>query len=348
MGSHSNGQVSKPAMLLGSYPSPAQQYADAVPYHYLPNQGRSLPAQQDTWQSDQQYPASPQWYRQIDHIEAPPLEAIDPRLLQLSTREEISTGTMLTVEGQPPLLEITQESPPKPSYAQAAQLPMRTYVVCQSPYPTEILPTNPIAIAPRPMLSPQIDPGQRPPILSMHGQPAIMLRTHGQRNNTNTLHTSYVMPTHVDTPPYLAGQSNNARAPIQASVAISRRGSRTSSSTTSGRRSKREIMSSFKEHMCPECGAGFDSASDEAHHERSVHGDRRHKCDLCGKLFVFPKDVERHFRDTHDPSRPHTCPNPACRYSEEGFSRRENMIRHSRGRGCPAPKPFDPALVRWR
>ncbi|KAK5686515.1 hypothetical protein LTS10_002635 [Elasticomyces elasticus] len=220
MGSQPNGQVSKPATLLGSYPSPVQRYADPVPYPCLPNQGRSLPAQQHTWQSVQQFPASPQRHRQLDRFEAPPLLDIDPRLLQLSKREEITTRTMLNTEGQQPLLELTQELySQRTSYAEAARLPKERNMVCQSPYPTEILPADPNVVVSRPKLPPWVDAGQRPAVqLSMRGQPAIIPPRHVEQTQADVLLRGYMLPTHVNAAPYRAGQSNDVQPRIMSAA----------------------------------------------------------------------------------------------------------------------------------
>ncbi|KAK4890912.1 hypothetical protein LTR27_010485 [Elasticomyces elasticus] len=78
-------------------------------------------------------------------------------------------------------------------------------------------------------------------------------------------HAGYQLPTHVDAQPYRAGHGNNAQMPMQTLVPMRHVGSRTASSTTSGRRRKREILSSSREHICSECPAGFDTASDKAY-----------------------------------------------------------------------------------
>ncbi|KAM3419759.1 hypothetical protein BST61_g3092 [Cercospora zeina] len=45
------------------------------------------------------------------------------------------------------------------------------------------------------------------------------------------------------------------------------------------------------------------------------------------KNFTFPKDLRRH-QLTHSNSKPHRCPVRGCRYQSQGFSRKDNCLRH--------------------
>ncbi|KAG9272223.1 zinc finger and SCAN domain-containing protein 22-like [Astyanax mexicanus] len=105
-------------------------------------------------------------------------------------------------------------------------------------------------------------------------------------------------------------------------------------------------------HFCPQCGGGFNSASDLAehtcplaevqpfqcsscgqafsqawglkNHECVQVGERRHRCDLCGKGFTHARSLERH-QLVHTGERPHRC--LQCGRS---FSRLGNLERHQR------------------
>ncbi|XP_066504528.1 zinc finger protein 623 [Hoplias malabaricus] len=105
-------------------------------------------------------------------------------------------------------------------------------------------------------------------------------------------------------------------------------------------------------HFCPQCGGGFNSASDVAEHtcplaeerpfwcsacgrsfshawslksHECVHsGEQPHCCELCGKRFTHSRSLERH-QLVHTGERPHRC--PQCGRS---FSRLGNLERHQR------------------
>ncbi|XP_072519283.1 uncharacterized protein [Salminus brasiliensis] len=105
-------------------------------------------------------------------------------------------------------------------------------------------------------------------------------------------------------------------------------------------------------HFCPQCGGGFNSASDLAEHtcplaevrpfqcsvcgqafsqawglkshECVQVGERRHRCELCGKGFTHSRSLERH-QLVHTGERPHRC--LQCGRS---FSRLGNLERHQR------------------
>lgn len=104
-------------------------------------------------------------------------------------------------------------------------------------------------------------------------------------------------------------------------------------------------------HFCPQCGGGFNSASDLAEHacplaeerfqcsecgrafshawslkshECVQAGEQPHRCELCGKRFTHSRSLERH-QLVHTGERPHRC--PQCGRS---FSRLGNLERHQR------------------
>ncbi|XP_060783291.1 zinc finger protein 776 isoform X2 [Neoarius graeffei] len=104
-------------------------------------------------------------------------------------------------------------------------------------------------------------------------------------------------------------------------------------------------------HFCPQCGGGFNSASDLAEHvcplaeerfqcsvcgrafshawslkshECIQVGEQPHRCELCGKRFTHSRSLERH-QLVHTGERPHRC--PQCGRS---FSRLGNLERHQR------------------
>ncbi|KAK1804304.1 hypothetical protein P4O66_020338 [Electrophorus voltai] len=105
-------------------------------------------------------------------------------------------------------------------------------------------------------------------------------------------------------------------------------------------------------HFCPQCGGGFNLASDLAEHtcplaeERPFQcsacsrafshtwslknhecvqaGEQPHRCELCGKRFTHSRSLERH-QLVHTGERPHRC--PQCGRS---FSRLGNLERHQR------------------
>ncbi|KAM9470442.1 uncharacterized protein Hap1MRO34_012416 isoform 2-T2 [Clarias gariepinus] len=103
--------------------------------------------------------------------------------------------------------------------------------------------------------------------------------------------------------------------------------------------------------FCPQCGGGFNSASDLAEHvcplaeerfqcsvcsrtfshawslkshECVQVGEQPHRCELCGKRFTHSRSLERH-QLVHTGERPHRC--PQCGRS---FSRLGNLERHQR------------------
>ncbi|XP_060741498.1 zinc finger protein 436 isoform X1 [Tachysurus vachellii] len=104
-------------------------------------------------------------------------------------------------------------------------------------------------------------------------------------------------------------------------------------------------------HFCPQCGGGFNSASELAEHvcplaeerfqcsacgrafshawslkshECVQAGEQPHRCELCGKRFTHSRSLERH-QLVHTGERPHQC--PQCGRS---FSRLGNLERHQR------------------
>lgn len=104
-------------------------------------------------------------------------------------------------------------------------------------------------------------------------------------------------------------------------------------------------------HFCPQCGGGFNSASDLSDHvcplaeerfqcsacgrsfshtwslkshECVQAGEQPHRCELCGKRFTHSRSLERH-QLVHTGERPHRC--PQCGRS---FSRLGNLERHQR------------------
>uniref|UniRef100_A0AAY5EPD5 C2H2-type domain-containing protein n=1 Tax=Electrophorus electricus TaxID=8005 RepID=A0AAY5EPD5_ELEEL len=77
-------------------------------------------------------------------------------------------------------------------------------------------------------------------------------------------------------------------------------------------------------HFCPQCGGGFNLASDLAEHTCPLAGEQPHRCELCGKRFTHSRSLERH-QLVHTGERPHRC--PQCGRS---FSRLGNLERHQR------------------
>lgn len=104
-------------------------------------------------------------------------------------------------------------------------------------------------------------------------------------------------------------------------------------------------------HFCPQCGGGFNSASDLVEHvcplveerfqcsacgrvfsqawslkshECAQASEQPHRCELCGKRFTHSRSLERH-QLVHTGERPHQC--PQCGRS---FSRLGNLERHQR------------------
>lgn len=59
--------------------------------------------------------------------------------------------------------------------------------------------------------------------------------------------------------------------------------------------------------------------------------DNSSRCDVCDKAFRNPKTLPRHRREQHETDcRKFYCPNPSCRYADEGkgFKREVNLRRH--------------------
>lgn len=83
-----------------------------------------------------------------------------------------------------------------------------------------------------------------------------------------------------------------------------------------------------------DCGKAYNRHCDLRRHMKTHLDDsqRSHKCPVCSKGFLYPKDVARHEK-THDESLSSQtqlyCHIPGCT-SSDGFSRRDNLLRHQR------------------
>lgn len=88
---------------------------------------------------------------------------------------------------------------------------------------------------------------------------------------------------------------------------------------------------------CPVEGCGskpFNRSCDLKRHQKTHlgHCERPHKCSFCGKGFLYPKDCARHERTHNECQSASTtlyCLVPNCA-NVEGFSRRDNLLRHQR------------------
>ncbi|KAF1913425.1 hypothetical protein BDU57DRAFT_356113 [Ampelomyces quisqualis] len=84
------------------------------------------------------------------------------------------------------------------------------------------------------------------------------------------------------------------------------------------------------------CEKTYDRACELNRHKKT-HLDssqRPHRCNLCNEGFLYPKDLARHQRrHIEQPSVKNTfhCSHPGCD-NLEGFSRRDNLLRHQRKR----------------
>jgi hypothetical protein len=50
----------------------------------------------------------------------------------------------------------------------------------------------------------------------------------------------------------------------------------------------------------------------------------------CEKSFQYPKDVRRHDKAVHGKIRDFRCEEPACKYADRGFPRRDQLRRHQK------------------
>ncbi|KAF2788908.1 hypothetical protein K505DRAFT_366057 [Melanomma pulvis-pyrius CBS 109.77] len=88
--------------------------------------------------------------------------------------------------------------------------------------------------------------------------------------------------------------------------------------------------------LCPHegCEKAFDRSCDLRRHQKTHmdRSERPHKCLVCKEGFLYPKDRNRHER-THDQSSSPQgmlyCPVAGCN-NVDGFSRRDNLLRHKR------------------
>ncbi|KAF2019251.1 hypothetical protein BU24DRAFT_405950 [Aaosphaeria arxii CBS 175.79] len=82
------------------------------------------------------------------------------------------------------------------------------------------------------------------------------------------------------------------------------------------------------------CTRAFDRSCDLNRHYKShlERNQRPHKCELCELRFLYPKDCKRH-QQTHNPQLSRRtifyCTVPGC-INVDGFSRRDNLLRHMR------------------
>jgi len=83
------------------------------------------------------------------------------------------------------------------------------------------------------------------------------------------------------------------------------------------------------------CRRTFDRAC-ELNRHRKTHLDRSerpHLCNTCNEGFLYPKDLQRHQRKHNQQSAQVTyfCNYPGC-HDLNGFSRRDNLLRHQRNK----------------
>ncbi|KAF1830233.1 hypothetical protein BDW02DRAFT_110661 [Decorospora gaudefroyi] len=83
------------------------------------------------------------------------------------------------------------------------------------------------------------------------------------------------------------------------------------------------------------CDKTFNRQCELNRHQKThlVPSERPHKCSDCAVSFLYPKDLHRHKRTHTDPSSPSVvtfrCQHPGCG-KLDGFSRRDNLLRHQR------------------
>lgn len=87
------------------------------------------------------------------------------------------------------------------------------------------------------------------------------------------------------------------------------------------------------------CERTFDRACELNRHQKTHlnSSERPHKCSTCNEGFLYPKDLQRHRRKHKEqPSAQVTffCRYPGCG-NLEGFSRRDNLLRHQRKQHAP-------------
>lgn len=58
--------------------------------------------------------------------------------------------------------------------------------------------------------------------------------------------------------------------------------------------------------------------------------DRPHHCPVarCTNSFAYAKDLKRHLSTKHSNERPFLCPYKCCKFSQRGFKREDNRLRH--------------------
>ncbi|KAF2113325.1 hypothetical protein BDV96DRAFT_121466 [Lophiotrema nucula] len=112
----------------------------------------------------------------------------------------------------------------------------------------------------------------------------------------------------------------------------------------SRRLAQRRLPPSIGGFLCEHsrCGKRFNRACDLNRHAKThkTSSDRPHKCSYCNQGFLYPKDRARHEK-THDGS-PASSTTVYCRIdgcNNDGFSRRDNLLRHHRKQhpGIPIP-----------
>ncbi|PVI04511.1 hypothetical protein DM02DRAFT_518651 [Periconia macrospinosa] len=78
------------------------------------------------------------------------------------------------------------------------------------------------------------------------------------------------------------------------------------------------------------CQKTFDRACDVKRHSKTHldRSERPHKCAFCPEGFLYPKDLARHQSKHTQAQGTLYCSFPGC--TSEGFSRRDNLLRHQR------------------